>query len=143
MRRQISNISERMISNEELDDLWGSTRDESSYDLEKASLDLFKFVSWSDEDVFDDEIHSNVIENNEDLSLLHTFLYRTLYQNTAKTKEVLNSKISTLIFEEDEFNLNKNEKYEEAKDYRSLSPESVNLMHRRTRSQTTNSRKSF
>ena len=143
IRRQISNISERMISNEEFDELWGSTRYESNYDLDKASLDLFKFVSWNDEDVLEDEKHSNIIEINEDLTLLHSFLYRTLYQNTAKTKEVLNSKISTLIFEGDEFNLNKQEKYEEAKDYRTLSPESVSLMHRRTRSQTTNSLKSF
>ena len=132
-----------MISNEELDDLWGSTCDDSNYDLEKASQDLFKFVSWSDEDIFDDEIHSNVIETNEDLSLLHSFLYRTLYKNTAKTNKVLNSKISALMFEEGELSHNKNEKSEETKDYRWLSPDNDLLMHRRTRSQTTNSLKSF
>ena len=66
-----------------------------------------------------------------------------MYQNTAKTKEVLNSKISAFIFEEDELNQNKKEKYEESKDSTSMSPESVSLMHRRTRSQTTNSRNRF
>ena len=55
----------------------------------------------------------------------------------------MNSKISAFIFEENELNQNKEERYEEAKGYTSLSPESISLMHRRTRSHTTNSRKSF